>query len=148
VSFQLLSKDDSGIVINVFCQIYNQRGISYLRIAYFSVLKLLDFLPLEKLNPGEHPMVSPDASSEKNSDRERMEKQLECLEQCLKELPISRRELLFAYYQQDQGTRIEQRKALAERLGITPNALKIRVFRIRETLARQFSERSGPTSGK
>ena len=105
-------------------------------------------LQLEELNPGEHPLVLPDAMSERNTDQERMERLLDCLEMCLTELPVSSRELLFAYYEDHHRLRIEQRKALAERLGITPNALKIRVFRIRETLERRVSERLNPPSGR
>ncbi len=43
----------------------------------------------------------PDALCDRNTEQERMERLLDCLEHCLKELPASSRELLFEYYRDD-----------------------------------------------
>jgi DNA-directed RNA polymerase specialized sigma24 family protein len=56
-----------------------------------------------------------------------------CLEACLGPLPLQDRELVLQYYGDDDA-RMDVRRALAERLGITPNVLRGRVFRIRERL--------------
>ena len=76
-------------------------------------------------------------ASAPNADEERAlrEKTLECLEHCIAKLESSNRELILNYYVGKQQIKIENRRALAQRLGITINALSIRACRIREKLA-------------
>jgi len=59
---------------------------------------------------------------------------LQCLEQCLQDLPPESRELITQYHQGDKRVRIENRGKLAARLKIPLNALRIRVHRLREKL--------------
>ena len=59
---------------------------------------------------------------------------LECLERCLQELNPDQRALVVAYYRDERRQRIERRRDMAKRLGITMNALSIRVGRIRTAL--------------
>ena len=70
----------------------------------------------------------------KASEHERKEKMLECLEHCLKNLGAEDRKLIFDYYQGEQRIKIENRRALAAFLGLSPNALSIRACRIRNKL--------------
>lgn len=58
----------------------------------------------------------------------------QCLEHCLESLPAESRALILGYYQLERGAKIQNRRQLADRLGIPMNALRIRVFRIRERL--------------
>jgi hypothetical protein len=44
------------------------------------------------------------------------------------------RQLVLAYYEQEKHAKIDQRKKLAEQLGVGMNALRLRLYRIRETL--------------
>lgn len=62
------------------------------------------------------------------------QERLECLELCLRKLPSTDRELIVEYYQGEQRAKIERRVRLAERLGVTTNALSIRACRIRQRL--------------
>jgi DNA-directed RNA polymerase specialized sigma24 family protein len=62
------------------------------------------------------------------------EQMLDCLDRCLQHLRPEDQTLILQYYHGDSGGRIEQRRALAERLGATPNALSIRACRIRDRL--------------
>jgi DNA-directed RNA polymerase specialized sigma24 family protein len=62
------------------------------------------------------------------------EKQLECLDGCLAELPFETRLLIMKYYELRKQAKIDHRKGLAEELGIPLNALRIRVHRIRVQL--------------
>jgi DNA-directed RNA polymerase specialized sigma24 family protein len=62
------------------------------------------------------------------------EGRLDCLDRCLDELHADQRQLIVEYYAEAQRQRIEGRRALASRLGITMNALAIRACRIRDTL--------------
>ena len=64
------------------------------------------------------------------------ERRLECLERCLAELPAESRDLVINYYRGEKSSRIEARKELAEQLGIQPNALRIRLCRLRDKLER------------
>lgn len=57
-----------------------------------------------------------------------------CLEKCLASLPAEARALVLEYYDDEERTRIEQRKALAARLGLEINALRNRALRIRTKL--------------
>jgi len=61
-------------------------------------------------------------------------KRLQCLETCLRQLQPPHRELILDYYRGERRAKIELRRRLAERLGLTANALSIRACRIRERL--------------
>jgi RNA polymerase sigma factor (sigma-70 family) len=100
-----------------------------------------EFLPLDELLPAEHPRDDPDAVNETVAARWRQERLLDCLSRCLQELPAESRKLLLAYHEGEKRARIEHRQELAERLGITANALKVRVFRLRQSLERRVNER-------
>ena len=62
------------------------------------------------------------------------EERLDCLDRCLEELRSDQRELVLEYYRDARRQKIERRRDLAKRLGITMNALGIRACRIRDTL--------------
>ena len=62
------------------------------------------------------------------------QERMECLELCLNKLGVADRELILEYYQGDQRAKIERRANLAERLGLTTNAVSIRACRIRQRL--------------
>jgi len=65
----------------------------------------------------------------------------DCLEHCMQMLSEKNRELILAYYGYERPGRdkLQQRKALAERLAIGDKALWIRVHRIREALKKCVS---------
>jgi len=54
--------------------------------------------------------------------------------------------LILRYYQGEQRAKIENRRALAERLGLTINALRIRASRIRSRLEACVIEWSDDTA--
>jgi DNA-directed RNA polymerase specialized sigma24 family protein len=62
------------------------------------------------------------------------ERDYACLEKCLEELSKSDRDLAIAYYQQEKNAKIDNRKRLAEQMGLAMNALRLRAFRIRASL--------------
>lgn len=64
----------------------------------------------------------------------RVEQEYLCLDHCINKLSDENRELLLQYYQAEGSAKFEQRKLLAEKLTISPNALRIRAFRIRTAL--------------
>ena len=65
---------------------------------------------------------------------EEMERELNCLDQCMKTLPSDNRELVLQYYQKEKHDKILHRQNLAQQLGIPLNALRIRAHRIRGVL--------------
>lgn len=58
----------------------------------------------------------------------------ECLRRCLQELNPEDRQLILSYYQKSKQAKIDDRKAIAEQLGVGTNALRVRVCRIRAGL--------------
>lgn len=78
-----------------------------------------------------------------NEDRDRKEKMLECLDRCAAKLESSQRELIFGYYVGEQRVKIENRRSLAQTLGITVNALSIRACRVRDKLESCVKECAG-----
>jgi RNA polymerase sigma factor (sigma-70 family) len=91
----------------------------------------------------EERLVELDAMGENLRERElhalkenasEVEKQYACLEECLGHLAEFSRELVLEYYQQEKKAKIDHRAALANKLGIAANALRIRAHRIRRIL--------------
>ena len=68
------------------------------------------------------------------NDANRIELEYNCLERCIDRLTKNDRDSLLRYYGPEDRNETEHRRALAEELGIGPNALRIRVHRIRQTL--------------
>ncbi len=66
--------------------------------------------------------------------RELKEKMLDCLERCTAQLETVSREIITNYYYGEERVKIENRCALAEKFGISANALTIRACRIRDKL--------------
>jgi len=68
------------------------------------------------------------------TDSVRAELEYHCLERCIARLSEEDRALLLKDYGAKGQTQAERRKALADELGISLNALRIRVYRIRTAL--------------
>jgi DNA-directed RNA polymerase specialized sigma24 family protein len=84
---------------------------------------------LECLRPKQIPPIPPPVP-----DREDIERELDCLDQCLAQLLEGNRELAERYYLGEKNVKIKNRKKLAEARGITLDALRIRAHRIRKQL--------------
>ena len=56
----------------------------------------------------------------------------ECLERCLAAIPAESRSLILRYYEDDGQGRIANRRRLATTLGLSDNALRCRVQRLRD----------------
>ena len=87
--------------------------------------------------PLEDPVKGPgqDLAARNDSvDTERREKMLSCLEKCAGELKSQDRDLILRYYYGKERAKIDNRRTMAESLGISVNALSIRACRIRDRL--------------
>ena len=73
-----------------------------------------------------------------------IERVCNCLDQCLEELPQHDRQLALRYQQGEKRERSANRKRLADELGISVNALRIRMYHIhsklRESMERRFGQ--------
>ena len=85
-------------------------------------------------NRGHNPRVSATSKPDDANEARIQEKRLSCLEHCLKGIEPQEREIIFHYYEGEQRAKIENRRALAARFGLTPNALTIRACRTRMKL--------------
>lgn len=71
--------------------------------------------------------------------------EFECLEHCLQKLIPAKRQIVRRYY--DAGAGADAREALAKLLGVKPNALRVKVFRIMSELEECMNKclhRGGP----
>lgn len=59
------------------------------------------------------------------------ERTYECLDRCMETVPEKSRQLVLRYYENEKKAKIDDRKALADEMGIAVNALRIRAHRIR-----------------
>lgn len=69
-----------------------------------------------------------------DEERKLRELRLSCLEKCVASLDAAKKDLITKYYLGARREKIDNRRELAVRLGITTNALMIRASRIRERL--------------
>jgi len=67
-------------------------------------------------------------------EAETKEKTFACLDKCVAQLDSPSREMILRYYTGKERIKIENRRELSASLGITMNALSIRVCRIRDKL--------------
>ncbi|HEX4950426.1 MAG TPA: sigma-70 family RNA polymerase sigma factor [Blastocatellia bacterium] len=74
------------------------------------------------------PLIAPEREDEDDDVR------LACLQTCLQSLPPDNRALILEYYQDNKRARIDVRQAIADRWGITRNALSNRMVRLRTQL--------------
>ena len=74
------------------------------------------------------------SAAETDDEKAIKEKMLNCLEQCAGKLEPLNREIIIRYYAGKERIKIENRRAMADELGITVNALSIRACRIRDKI--------------
>jgi RNA polymerase sigma factor (sigma-70 family) len=76
--------------------------------------------------------LPPQETAENAEDTEQREE--ECLQSCLNQLTAEKRKLILAYYAKEKQAKIDHRQELAQRLNISQENLRVRVFRIRAVL--------------
>lgn len=74
-------------------------------------------------------------NSEKNDEW------LALMRQCVLQLPTEKQALLSEYYQARGAAQTEQRRKLASKMGITENALYLKIHRLRQRLAADLAAR-------
>lgn len=69
-----------------------------------------------------------------DAETDEKEAKLKCLEKCLGELSAENRQIIVGYYQGEKSGKIENRRKLADDLGIPQTALRNRAVRLRDKL--------------
>jgi DNA-directed RNA polymerase specialized sigma24 family protein len=90
---------------------------------FFGVANMLNMEAMRRKPPPPPPTPPPDPNQ--------AELEYHCLEHCIDRLSGENRYLLLKYYGAEGRSKVDHRKQLAEELGIAPNALRIRAYRIR-----------------
>lgn len=92
----------------------------------------------EQLPEGKE-IPDPGLTADENEERRDV-----CLDRCLDELTEDDRRLALAYYQGEKGFRIRRRAALARELGVSLNALRLKLHRITRHLRQCVFDCMGP----
>jgi len=94
---------------------------------YFYGVSKKIYLVYLKTKPAPEPPPPPDKSE--------VEQECGCLDRCVEqELTESERQLVFRYHEKEKGEKIRLRKQIATELGISLNALRIRVYHLHSRL--------------
>lgn len=110
-------------------------GIAYNVLREYWKSRERKTVELDALAPAHHPAQDPSVERDEHEQRAERERRLDCLAQCLAELPPDQRAFLNAYHTgAGGGERIEGRRRLAAELGVELNALRIRACRVRDRL--------------
>lgn len=102
------------------------RGVA--RNVYYEWLRKHRRLRMEQLEVSHYDTVAP-AQPEETEDTPH-----QCLENCMNALSSDKRSLIVRYYQNERKAKIDNRELLAKEKGVGLNALRIQVFRIRNSL--------------
>ncbi len=87
--------------------------------------------------------LSAEKTEEEIESEKSKERELGSLEKCLQTLNEKERKLLTDYFGGQNNVKIVQRRNMAEYLGISPNALHVRIFRIKERLIKCMKHSEG-----
>jgi DNA-directed RNA polymerase specialized sigma24 family protein len=89
---------------------------------------------LEEVAQAQGLPVDPEELLLRDMEQKEKERLLECLNQCLQNLPPESLYLITRYHQGEEAINKARRKELAQSLGIPLNALRIRAYRIRAAI--------------
>ncbi len=88
--------------------------------------KVKSYVSIEEIELAEDP---PQEIEEETS-----EKRKKCLSKCIRKLPKAKRDLILTYYAKEKQAKIIHRAEMARKLGVSMEALRVRVLRIRDSL--------------
>jgi len=78
--------------------------------------------------------IEPSADPSQEAEEERPDQREECLHLCLGKLPKDKRALILSYYSKEKQAKIIHRARMARDLGVSLEALRVRMLRLRATL--------------
>jgi DNA-directed RNA polymerase specialized sigma24 family protein len=83
---------------------------------------------------------SPAANTAKLRENDKVEAYLQCLEDCLADLPPKQRRLFVKYFQYDGQEKIDHHKKLAREFKMEITTLRTRVYRIKTSLEKSIEK--------
>ncbi len=86
----------------------------------------------------------PPKISRKESNKDEAELRDRCLSECMENISSKQSDFIIEYYKRDKQQKIELRRKMAKDAGITEQALRVRVFRIRNILQKCVLKCVGP----
>lgn len=89
---------------------------------------------LEFVRAPKHTELPENLFNADSADTDADDEYYECLDNCLQKLTADQREFIIDYYTDSKRSKIERRKKIALDRGLSSKALRIRAFRIRESL--------------
>jgi DNA-directed RNA polymerase specialized sigma24 family protein len=95
---------------------------------FFGVAKKVHMEYLKEKQPVEMPTMLAAPQPED------VEQQYQCLDRCIGQLTDGNRTLILQYYRERKQAKIDSRRAILHALKLKPGALRVRVYRIRESL--------------
>ena len=101
------------------------------RLYFYGVAKNVFREYLRKPKTGALPFTLAQSS---NRNSEKLERRDVCLAKCLDRLPKAERDFILEYYEGEKSKKIQNRRMMMEKLDLTPQALRVKAFRIRTKL--------------
>lgn len=89
---------------------------------------------LEDLPVSNNLSIDPHEVEQQAEQTKQKEKQLECLDMCLQKMEPNDSELIYLYYQHRGREGIQNREAIAQKMGISITNLRVKMHRLREKL--------------
>jgi RNA polymerase sigma factor (sigma-70 family) len=130
-------EDSADETINrVARRLEDGEGIQYLDRYALGVARLVYKEDLQRQRVARAAVLEVLRQTEDASGKQRSEARIAALQSCLDRLSPDSRDLILRYYRGERTSKIDNRKKLAQELGVPPNALRNRVFRLREKLER------------
>ncbi len=127
-------------------------GIPGTPVAYLTTVAKHLYLEYVDERTGIEPMTDSDHSSflsvESGNPGDFDDRIFECLEHCLGKVSPSNRKQILDYYSENKRAKIDTRKQIATGGGLTSNALRIQMCRIRKTLRQCLDDCLQKTSNR
>jgi RNA polymerase sigma factor (sigma-70 family) len=106
---------------------------------FYGVAKRMRLEIMRRARPDESAVLENIEHPDPPSEPDDSENVYDCLHECLSNLIPGDRELVLLYHQEEQPN-IESRRTLAQRIGVSPNNLRVKVHRIRGGLHKCIEE--------
>jgi DNA-directed RNA polymerase specialized sigma24 family protein len=129
---RVTKKVDEGLEIEADDAYVYFRGVAHKILLEY--LRGPNLILTEDVSTGWPPPPNPDTTQRQIEQHKLEEQQAQCLEQCLENLSSEKRDVIIKFLTGEKREKINRRREMAKQLGISSNALTIRVFKIKGEL--------------
>lgn len=106
----------------------------YLFFRYAQLVRLEHIRKLARRDGGPLPDDMPDPRTPAKAEAEEKERRSLCLRECLRKLQPEERRAFLLYYRKGNRVQLEWRRKLAAQMGVSLNALRLQIHRLKERL--------------